>query len=183
MPKTVTNQKFSINLLSQDEFSNSAAGKILLWALSIGRYIVVITELIVIISFLSRFKLDRDLTDLNESIEKQKAIIMSYGALESEFKEAQSQLEFISNASPKYDAAHTLKILSYTLPSDVKVDDLTIDPQGFSFKATSLSMAGFTQFIEALFRESSVSDVSLGAVETQDQGLIINFDAKVAYKE
>ena len=67
----------SVNLLTQDDFSSSPIGKVFLWALSVGRYIVVITELIVILSFLSRFKLDRDLTDVNEAIEKQKAIILS----------------------------------------------------------------------------------------------------------
>lgn len=183
MAKTAPPASFSINLLTQDEFSNSLTGKILLWALSIGRYIVVITELIVIMSFLSRFKLDRDLTDLNESIEKQKAIIQSYGNLEDEFRRSQAQLNFIAKVAPTFSASHTLELLRQTLPSDVRLEELTISPEGFNFTASALSMDGFNQFTEALMRHSTVADVSLGTVETQDQGSIINFDAQIMYRQ
>lgn len=181
MSKTAQN-KLSINLLTQDEFSSSQTGKILLWALSVGRYIVVVTELIVIMSFLSRFKLDRDLTDLNEAIERQKAIIQSYGNLENQFKQTQNQLQFIRENTPVYGADATLAILGRTLPSDVKVDELTLNTEGFSFTATALSMDSFTQFIKALFNQPEVADVILGTVDTKDQGLIINFDAEVTYQ-
>jgi hypothetical protein len=60
--------KKEINLLPKEEFEKKPLGKFLVWALSIGRYIVIFTELIVILAFLSRFKLDRDLADLNQSV-------------------------------------------------------------------------------------------------------------------
>lgn len=182
MAKSAQNN-ISVNLLTQDEFSSSQTGKILLWALSVGRYIVVITELIVIMSFLSRFKLDRDLTDLNEAIEKQKAIIQSYGTLETQFRQTQDQLQFIRQNTPIYSADETLAIISKTLPPDVKIDELTLNTQGFSFTSTALSMEGFTQFIQAMFNQNEISDVILGTVDTKDQGLIINFDAEVIYQE
>ena len=173
----------SVNLLTQDEFSSSPLGKVLLWALSVGRYIVVITELIVILSFLSRFKLDRDLTDVNEAIEKQKAIILSYGNLEEEFRFTQGQLEFIHQSTPQHTPQEALSILSKTLPADIKIDDLSINNEGFSFSATALSMQGFTQFIRSLMAEEAIGDVALGSVETQDQGLIVNFDAQVIFTD
>jgi hypothetical protein len=54
----------NVNLLPQDPFFETVFGRFLKWALSIGRYIVIFTELIVILSFASRFTLDRMVTDL-----------------------------------------------------------------------------------------------------------------------
>jgi hypothetical protein len=67
--------KQEINLLPREEFEKKPIGKFLTWALSIGRYIIIFTELIVILAFLSRFKLDRDLSDLNQSIREKQAVI------------------------------------------------------------------------------------------------------------
>ena len=53
-----------INLLPKTEFELSFWGRFIKWALSTGRYIIILTELVVIIAFMSRFKLDRDASDV-----------------------------------------------------------------------------------------------------------------------
>ena len=60
--------KKDINLLPREEFEQKTVGRFLIWALTVGRWIVIVTELIVITAFLSRFKLDRDLANLYEKI-------------------------------------------------------------------------------------------------------------------
>jgi Tfp pilus assembly protein PilN len=174
--------KIAINLLTQDEFSQSFIGKILLWTLSVGRYIVVFTELIVILSFLSRFKLDRDLTDINESIEKQKRIIESYAELEQDFRLVQSQLDFVADHHQTYDIGYTLNILKKTLPPDVRIESVHANDQGFTLSATALSMSGFAQFVQGLQRDNAVADVALGKVLNQNQGLNIEFELVTNYK-
>ena len=59
-----------INLLPQEEFAASTLGRILAWILSTFRILVIMTELIVILAFLSRFWLDARTTDLNEEIKQ-----------------------------------------------------------------------------------------------------------------
>ena len=71
----------TINLVPKDPFFATIPGRVLKWALSAGRYIVIFTELVVIISFATRFTLDRQVTDLNDTITSKEAIINSYGAL------------------------------------------------------------------------------------------------------
>ena len=47
----MTAQEKQINLLPKDKWEVGVIGKLLKWALNIGRYIVVFTELIVISAF------------------------------------------------------------------------------------------------------------------------------------
>ena len=57
-----------VNLLEKDDFSESPIGRIVTWAITYGRYIMILTEIVVLLAFISRFSLDRKLTDLNEAI-------------------------------------------------------------------------------------------------------------------
>jgi len=166
----------AVNLLSQDEFSQSAVGKVMLWALSIGRYVVVFTELIVILSFMSRFKLDRDLTDLNEAIARQKAIILSYGTLETDFRFTQNQLALMRQTQTALPPATVLDILSQTTPVDVKLENLSLTENSLQLSALALSPQGFFRFITNLFQNSAIKHLSLGSVSSEDQGLTINFE-------
>jgi Tfp pilus assembly protein PilN len=172
-----TNRKpIAINLLTQDEFSQSAIGKVMLWALSIGRYVVVFTELIVIMSFLSRFKLDRDLTDLNEAINRQKAIILSYGNLENDIRFTQKQLEIIRANQLHLPPSQVLVLLSQTLPNDVKIDQLSVNDNQIRLSAIALSPQGFVRFISNLMGSESVKHLTVNMVNSKDQGLTIAFE-------
>jgi hypothetical protein len=51
-------KKKTINFLPEDELEKSPIGRFLKWALKAGRYIIVLTELIVVVVFISRFRLD-----------------------------------------------------------------------------------------------------------------------------
>jgi Tfp pilus assembly protein PilN len=171
-----SNRPIAINLLSQDEFSQSAVGRVMLWALSIGRYVVVFTELIVIMSFLSRFKLDRDLTNLNEDINRQKAIILSYGNLENDFRFAQAQLELVRSTQNQLPPTDILALLSKTTPTDVRIDQLQMTDKGMQLSATALSTQGFVRFIANLLGSEAVSHLTLNGVNSKDQGLTITFE-------
>ena len=111
--KKIKRQKdLTVNLLPQDAFSKSSVGRVLNWSLSTGRYIVVFTEMIVILTFLSRFTLDRQLTDLNESILRKQAIVDSFGELESNIREIQAKTEFIRQLDSRVQAIELLTFLS-----------------------------------------------------------------------
>ena len=62
-------ENHSINLLSTKD--KSTADIFLFWALYIGRLLVIITEVIALFVFLSRFSIDRKLIDYSDSIKKQ----------------------------------------------------------------------------------------------------------------
>src|SRR5688500_5727921 len=84
--------KTAINLLSREGFEYTQLGKTLAWLLSAGRTIVIVTELVVITAFLSRFWLDKTLTDLSQANNSKKAQIEASQAFEQEFKNAQIRI-------------------------------------------------------------------------------------------
>ena len=96
MPATET----KINLLPVDPFEQGFWGRFLKWGLSVGRYIVIATELVVILAFLSRFKLDRDLSDLNETIAEKQAVLAAYSTLEADYRELAGRLDLIKPSLP-----------------------------------------------------------------------------------
>ncbi len=180
LPNKISSVK--INLLPQDAFMESIVGKFLIWSLSIGRYIVVLTEFVVIMSFLSRFKLDRDLTDVNEAIEAQKNVILSYGSLESDFLTAQNRINFIKQQQNNNSITDTLTFLEQNLPIDVKLSQISIQPLNWTIEASAISATGMKVAVDQIVRTNPDAEVSLGKVKLNSQTGAIDFSIRMQYK-
>ena len=174
----------SVNLLSKDPFSESFVGKVLMWALSIGRYIVVFTELVVILSFLSRFTLDRQMTDLNSKINQQLLIVQSYGDLEERFRSLQDKLTFVRSQTEKTNVEDVLDKIVSRLPPDVKLIKLSVRNETVSISATTLSSGGMSRFINGLRADKTFTDIKLSSVTTDSLNEdSISFDVSIALRE
>ncbi|MBU4397602.1 hypothetical protein KKC08_05560 [Patescibacteria group bacterium] len=79
------NFKREISLLPKDQDNNSSTAKLIRWITTVGRVVIIFTELIVIAAFVSRFWLDRKNSDLSESIRQQKAILESTALFEVDY--------------------------------------------------------------------------------------------------
>ena len=75
-----------VNLLAGDELDTSPQGKFVRWALTWGRRIVVLTELVVILAFISRFWLDTTVASLNDKIEQKRAVVSSFSDFEDKYR-------------------------------------------------------------------------------------------------
>ena len=165
-------QKKEISLLPTDEFEKSRLGRFLKWALRFGRWIVISTELIVILCFLSRFKLDRDLTDLGEKIRQQQAIVVSFGDLEKNFRNLQKRLSTIDALEKEqFLATNLLAELSKIIPLDVSLGELMVKDGRLEVSGSSLSEAGFGTFISEL-SESGFEKIILQKVTREKAGEI-----------
>ncbi len=116
----------SLNLYPEDPFYETFVGKILRWAVSVGRHIVIFTELVVIGSFFSRFVLDRQLTDLNSSIVQKQAIAESYGSLEQDFRAAQQRTKDIALVLSTQGRWQVLDTLAKATPPGVAYEQLAL---------------------------------------------------------
>jgi len=172
----------SINLIPQDAFMESIVGKFLVWSLSIGRYIVILTEFVVIMSFLSRFKLDRDLTDVNEAIERQKNVILSYGSLETDFTKVQSRINFIKQKQTNNTIIQTLTFLEQNIPVDVKLTQVSIQPLSWTIDGSALSAEGMKMTVDQIVQANPKSNVSLSQVKLNSQTRTADFNIKMEYQ-
>lgn len=123
-------------------------GKVTTWALSIGRYIVIFTELVVIVSFLSRFTLDRQVTDLNSEILAKAGIIESYGDLEAKVREVQKKIETYNQLKTKRPLSEIFDQLTRITPEDIQFQELNIQENTVQISARANSRSSLERFIE-----------------------------------
>ena len=165
-----------INLLPRDEFETSILGRILKWALSSFRVMVIITEIVVMSAFLSRFWLDARNSDLNEELEMGEVQVDAYEEVESEFRSIQKKL---SIAKVLYNEPKSTKVLSDiagTLPPDIFLSSVTLNQTSLLIKAASFSESSIAQFVTNLEANKSFSDIELSQISTdQDNPSIIIF--------
>jgi Tfp pilus assembly protein PilN len=130
--------KGQINLLPEAGFEVTSAGRVLSWILSTFRIIVIVTEIIVMIAFLSRFWLDAQNTDLNDEIEEKTAVLTASKNFEREFENTQDKLKIFSELTTsegKY--TQVLSTVTSYLPTDLFLSVLT-------FKENALEIEGYT---------------------------------------
>jgi Tfp pilus assembly protein PilN len=139
----------SVNLLEKDQLTESPIGRIITWASTYGRYIMISTEIIVLLAFISRFSLDRKLTDLNESITQKQAIIEANQPFEKEVIRIQKEITRIKVLTTAQNKpVEILSILKSILPPGVYVDNINFTPIQLSLNVTASTTDSFTVFIK-----------------------------------
>lgn len=163
-------QKKTINFLLEDKLEKSPLGQFLKWALTTGRYIVVFTELIVIIVFLSRFKLDKDLANLHEEIAQKQTIITASAELENEVRFLQNRLAAINKAQKQsLETSLILKELGEIIPLDVFFSELEIQKSSISLTGMSLSNTGIATFLSGLKSSDRFEQLDLKSISSRGE--------------
>lgn len=157
-----------INLYPEDPFYASIFGKGLRWALSVGRHIVIFTELIVIASFLSRFVLDRQLSDLNREIVQKQAIAESYGTLDEDFRALQQRTRDIQGIIADQGQYTVLEVLARITPPEIRFTQINYANNALSLQGVALSNESLSQLVEGLRREPTFAAVSIGNIRSGD---------------
>ncbi len=155
----------SINLVPKDPFFNTVLGRALKWALTAGRYIIIFTELIVIVSFVARFTLDRQVTDLNSKIVKNVSAIESFGSLEQDFRTIQEKIQHIETLDRENNIVEVFPKLSEVTPDGINLNNLNIKPDSVTISGNTLSQNAFNLFVNNLqlsphFTQLQISDIS-----------------------
>lgn len=153
-----------INLVPKDPFFSTPVGKVLRWALSVGRYIVIFTELIVIISFVTRFSLDRQVTDLNESIFQKRVIIESYGSLEHDVRLVQSKIDQYRQVEQQENLAEVFPQLQNATPRGIIYDQLQVSPDSIDIRGSATSQDALTLFANNLQLVPNLGQVSINRI-------------------
>jgi Tfp pilus assembly protein PilN len=165
-------KKREIELLPQEDWEKTSWGKLLKWTLSVGRYIVIVTELIVIVAFVSRFKLDHDLTNLNEEIKEKQARIEAMSEFEKEFRFLQKRLQTVSQIQgAQKTTSGTIQRLIPLIPIDVSLTSLSVNEKTIDLSAVALSAEGLASFINNLKESPHFNQLNLQNVSTGTEQL------------
>lgn len=170
----------TINLVPGDPFYETPVGKGLRWALSIGRYVVIFTELVVILSFVARFTLDRQITDLNESINQKETIVRSYGQLENEVRLYQKKTEQYSQVQQQTNIADVFQVISRVTPRGVTLQRLRIDQDVVTFSGITTDREILNTLMSNLTLTDAFTVVDIPIIENaEDDQSGLQFSAQV----
>lgn len=164
--------KKEISLLPQAENPNSFSARFFKWLTTVGRWVIIVTELVVVSAFLSRFWLDRKNSDLSEIIRQQEAILTSTKYFEAEYASFQERLktikEYYSN-QPEYNQ-HLSSLIDST-PHDLIYNSLTIENDKELKQVTAVAsiMAyredSIVDFISNLMINPGIDTVEINKIE------------------
>lgn len=167
---------FNINLLINRGKSEKLYTKLLRWALSSGRFIVILVEMITIGAFVYRYKLDANLNDIQDQINQKAPYIKSLGTDEMDIRHTQFQLSTISKLkSENIDFSKPLTELTQIIPKSITLTNINLD-RTEAYPNTSLSITGKTPsnlelsvFIKELQKNSNFSEITLANIAFDNQ--------------
>lgn len=152
-----------VNLLPGDDLEGRPGGIFLKWALTWGKRIVVTTELIVILAFLSRFWLDTEVANLSETIDQKKMVVWSQSDFEQKFRSLSQRvdrakaIEQLSQPLSLYDKVLLL------IPTSVVVSKLTVGTQTVSLVA-SADETSLGKLVDAFKKSPDFFNVSVNGI-------------------
>lgn len=163
-------QEEEINLLPQKGFQSSTAGRVLAWILSTFRIIVIVTEIIVMVAFLSRFWFDAQNTNLNEQIQQKKDVLLAYREFEHNFKDVQKRLTIYSDITQnQISGINVAETVKYFLPPDVVATKIADEDNKLEITGETSNERSIQQLIVNLNSVSILKDISLIGISTQKE--------------
>jgi Tfp pilus assembly protein PilN len=170
----------TVNLLEHSSLEESPIGRIVTWATTYGRYIMITTEIIVLLAFISRFSLDRKRADLDEAIESKKAIIEANAGFEKQFRQIQAELARAKSLlAVQKLPLDQLTLVKSLLPSDVYLESFEYTPDKIMIRGRAGSNHGFTVLMNNLQGVRQFHQIDIGEIK-KTPTLGITFQATIS---
>lgn len=162
----------NINLLPQKDFDQTPLGRFLRWSLTYGRYIIVCTEIVVLLAFIYRFSLDRQITDLNEEVDQKVAIIKANLPFERQFRNLQHRTQEIGTLLVDNDLSYKLiKHLESITPRGIIYKDFGFDQNKVTISATAVTDASLALFLHQLKNSQLLTDIDITSLSKRSTGV------------
>jgi Tfp pilus assembly protein PilN len=157
---------------------------LLKWALSFGRLLVIVVEIVAFSAFIWRFSLDRQLIDLNDKIKQEQAIIEAMKPREKEYRNLQQRLATINQIDTKGNKSYQIlqDIISFT-PAEITYNSISIENDEVKIDLNIQSISSLTVFINALKEYPSVLSVNISSIQNRSQTNSVNVIIDVKLKK
>ncbi|HAP37638.1 hypothetical protein A2574_01320 [Candidatus Shapirobacteria bacterium RIFOXYD1_FULL_38_32] len=178
--------KKEISLLPDSENINNIGARAIRWVTTVGRYVIIFTELVVISAFISRFWLDRKNADLSEVIRQQKAILESTKDFETEYSLLQQRLKFIKDSNIQTSYSEKLTTLANSTPNEIIFDKLALSEKDNQLIA-NISVFSYTEesiidFATNLILNPQISSVNISKIEKKPKENRYQIEINLVFK-
>ena len=178
--KSMPARQPSINLLKQDLTTNSPWNRMLHWISSYGRYIMITTELIVLVAFASRFSLDRKLTDLKENIMEKEEILKANVTLEKNIRQTQEKIADVKLLMNQQSTPVEIVTLIQTLmPEGTNLEVLTVQRDSVSAQMMADTARSLSQFAANVSLSKKLTNIEIGKIGKKPNGIQFTMTANV----
>lgn len=162
----------SVNLIKR---KINLLDEILKWALSVGRLLVIITEIAAFSAFIYRFSLDRTLIDLHSKIKQEQAIVESLKDKEKIYRNLQERILSASthNATGNKNVKILDDIISIT-PSEITFNTLLIEDDEVKIDLNINSITSMNAFVESLKSHPRINSVSIDRISNKNEKNSVN---------
>lgn len=170
-----------INLLPKDDFEYSLLGKLLAWAVTSGRWIIIITEFIVICAFLSRFYFDTKLANLFDDIKQKQAIVNSAQPFVENFRRIQEKISLVKQAMATTNTpSQFVANIGKSMPATISLESLSYSDDTLTLSGTSISENGLKTFIKELLKKPGFEKIDLQNLSSkEDSASILEFSLSI----
>lgn len=146
------------------------------WALTVGRLIVIITEMVAVAAFIYRFSLDERLSDLHSAIKQKQTIVSLLKQDENKYRNLQSRLALASTVQEKF--AKTNKIILDVIdkaPDGIDINNFALNKDRINIDANAGSTSTLKNFINSLKNYPDIKSINIDNIENKPSiGLFVN---------
>lgn len=149
------------------------------WALTVGRLIVIITEVVAVAAFIYRFSLDDKLVNLHSDIKAKQNIVTVLKNDENKYRNLQDRIALASAFSQS--SVKTTEIIGdivNLIPPGVKINDLALNKDRINMSVNIGSVSSLTDFIDPLKNYPKIKSISIENIENKPSvGLSVDITA------
>ena len=138
------------------------------WALTAGRLIVIITEIVAVSAFIYRFSLDERLIDLHSAIKQKQTLISLLKNDENKYRNLQDRIAIAATFSEKSTKTNkiTMDIIGL-IPQGVRIDNLIFNKDRVTISINIKSVSSLTDFINPLKDYPNIKSISIDNIENK----------------
>lgn len=171
----------SINLLKDQ---GSLVDRFVNWSLSVGRVVVIVTEVIALLAFLYRFSLDRQLIDIHSKIRQEQAVLGYLKENENTYRNLQNRITLSAKFTKEgKEKIQTLKDLVTFAQNSVSFNNITIQEDKIRIDANGSSVNSVSDFVKRLKEYQKVSTVIIDKIENRPSAASINVSITAVLKK
>jgi hypothetical protein len=173
----MSNNLPSINLAKDKQIP--LFDKFMNWVLTIGRLIVIVTEVVAVIAFIYRFSLDEKLVNLHSAIKQKQNIVSVLRNDENKYRNLQDRIALAASFSEKgLKTSQTIKDIVGLIPSQTTINNLIINKDRINISINTVSVSSLSDFINSLKNYNSIKSISIDNIENKPSiGLSVDITA------
>jgi Tfp pilus assembly protein PilN len=162
-------KKVQINLLTKKD--EKLVNKVIYFGLHYLRYIIVITQIVVIGVFFYRFKIDQEIIDLKENVQQKKEIFKITQPLIDEATLITKESTFTTDVLARQNEFATdTKFIFSNIPAEMILTQFDLDDKKITMQGISQSSNRIKQLTEVFKNSKNFKDVQISTVEKTENG-------------